>query len=115
MNVFLWVLQGALALLFLAGGATKVFKVDELARMPAMRALPRSGWRVIGALEMLGGVLLLWPDLTPLAAAVLAAEALALAALYARHSLKLAASNPLVWSAAMGLVAAFVAYGRYTL
>jgi hypothetical protein len=55
------------------------------------------------------------PQLTPLAASVLAVETLGLAALYARHSLKIAASNPLVWAAVMGLLVAFVAYGRYAL
>ena len=87
--------------------------------MPANRALSRGGWRVVGVFELLGAVLLivpaatLWmPVLTPIAAAAVALECLALSALYARHSLKLTASNPLVWSAVMGLMAAFVAYGR---
>ncbi len=122
MNIVLWVIQAFLALLFFAGGATKAFKFDQLATMPAMRALPRSGWFLVGIGEMIGALLLLvpaatgWmPELTPLAAAVLALESLALAALYARHSLKLNAENPLVWSAAMALLAAFVAYGRYVL
>ncbi len=120
MNVLLWVLQVALAELYLSGGAYKVFKFDELAKY--MPALSRGGWRVLGVIEMLGGVLLVvpaalnWmPSLTPLAAAVLALETLALAALYARYSLKLTASNPLVWGVVMGLLAAFVAYGRYAL
>src|SRR5438445_2053563 len=59
MNVLLWVLQVALALLYLAGGAYKVFKFDELANH--MRALPRGGWRALGVLEMLGAVLLIVP------------------------------------------------------
>jgi hypothetical protein len=120
MNVLLWVLQVALALLYLAGGAYKVFQFDELAAH--MRALPRGGWRVLGVLEMLGAVLLVlpaaakWmPVLTPLAAAALALETLALAGLYARYSLKVAATNPMVWAVVMGLLAAFVAYGRYAL
>ena len=120
MNVLLWVLQLALALLFLSGGAYKAFKFDELARQ--MRALSRGGWRVLGILEMLGGVLLVvpaaanWmPLLTPLAAALLAIETLGLAGVYARYSLKWTAANPLVWSVGMGLGVAFVAYGRYAL
>jgi len=117
-NVLLWVVQVALALLYLAGGSYKVFKFDELAN--SMRALSRGGWRVLGVLEMVGAVLLIvpaaakWmPILTPLAAAALALETLALAALYARYSLKLAATNPMVWAVVMGLLSAFVAYGRY--
>src|SRR5437762_1530533 len=120
MNVLLWVLQVALALLYLAGGAYKVFKFDELAN--SLRALSRGGWRALGLLEMLGAVLLIvpaaanWmPVLTPLAAAALALETLALAGLYARYSLKVAATNPMVWAVVMGLLAAFVAYGRYAL
>jgi hypothetical protein len=118
MNVLLWIIQVALALLYFSGGAYKTFKFDVLANH--MRALPRGGWRALGVLEMVGAVLLVvpaaahWmPVLTPLAAAVLALETLALAALYARYSLKLAATNPLVWAVVMGLVAAFLAYGRY--
>src|SRR5947207_15340142 len=101
MNVLLWVLQIALALLYLAGVAYQTCKCDELATQ--MRALPRSGWRALGVLEMVGAVLLIvpaaarWmPVLTPLAAAALALETLALAGLYARYSLKLAATNPLI-------------------
>jgi hypothetical protein len=120
MNVLLWILQGALALLYLAGGAYKTFMSGELAGRFA--ALPPGGWRALGVLEIVGGILLIvpaavkWrPVLTPLAAAVLAVETLALAALYARYSRELAATNPLVWAVVMGLAAAFVAYGRYAL
>jgi hypothetical protein len=45
----------------------------------------------------------------------LALETLVLAGLYARHSVKLTAANPMVWAAVMGLLVAFVAYGRYAL
>jgi DoxX-like protein len=117
MNVLLWIIQAALAFLYLSGGAYKVFKFDALASQ--MRALSRGGWRALGVLEMLGAVLLVvppaakWmPVLTPLAAAVLALETLVLAALYARYSLKVAATNPMVWAVVMGLLAAFVTYGR---
>ena len=120
MNVLLWVVQLALAFLCLAGGSYKAFMFGDLANQ--MRALPLGGWRALGGFEMLCGVLLVvpaatnWmPVLTPLAAAALALESLALAALYARYSLALAATNPLVWAVVMGLLAAFVAYGRYAL
>jgi hypothetical protein len=120
MNILLWVLQLLLALLAFAGGAYKVFAFGEVAKQ--FPALPLPGWQALGALEVVCAVLLIvpaatkWmPTLTPLAAAVLALETLALSALYAGYSLKLTASNPLVWSAAMMLLAAFVAYGRYAL
>jgi VIT1/CCC1 family predicted Fe2+/Mn2+ transporter len=120
MNILLWVLQAVLALLYLSGGAYKVFSFDELASQ--MTVLSRGGWRALGVLEILGAVLLIvpavtkWmPILTPLAAAVLALETLAIGALYARYSLELAVTNPMVWAVVMGLLAAFVAYGRYAL
>src|SRR5262245_15087929 len=121
MNILLLVLQVALAVLYLAGGAYKAFKPDELAKH-LHGAIPGGGWRALGVLEMVGAVLLIvpaaagWmPALTLFAAAALALETLALAGLYARYSLKLTAANPLVWAAVMGLLAAFVAYGRYAL
>ena len=120
MNILFWVLQAALAFLYLTGGAYKTFKFAELAKQ--ISALPHGGWRALGVLEMLGAVLLIvpaaaqWlPVMTPVAATVLALETLALAALYSRYSLKVAASNPMVWAVVMGVLAAFVAYGRYAL
>ncbi len=59
MNVLLWILQVALALLYLAGGSYKVFKFDELASH--LRALSRGGWRALGVLEMVCAVLLVVP------------------------------------------------------
>ena len=122
MHVLLWVLQVALALLSFSGGAYKVFMFDELAKMPAMGALSCGGWGALGVFEMSCAVLLVvpaaanWiPVLTPLAAAALALESLALAGLYARYSLESTATNPLVWVVLMGLMAAVVSYGRYAL
>ena len=122
MNIFLWVIQLALAVLCLSGGSYKVFMFDELAKMPATGALSRGGWAALGVFEIVCGVLLIVPSatkwlpvLTPLAAAALVVEGLALAALYARYSLELTATNPLVWVVAIGLMAAVVAYGRYAI
>jgi hypothetical protein len=120
MNVLLWILQAVLALLAFSGGAYKTFAFDEVAKQ--MVVLPRGGWAALGVFEMVCGVLLIvpaatkWmPMLTPLAAAALVLETVALSALYARYSLELTTTNPLVWSVAMALLAAFVAYGRYAL
>ncbi len=120
MNVLLWVLQVALALLYIAGGAYKLTSFDQLASQ--MTTLPPGGWRALGVIEILGGILLIvpaatrWmPFLTPAAAVVLAVETLALAALYASYSLKLTGTNPLIWAAVMALLVAFVAYGRYAI
>jgi hypothetical protein len=120
MSILLWVFQLALALLCVSGGAYKAFQFDVLANQ--MRALSRGAWRALGVFEIACGILLVvpaalnWmPTLTPLAAAALALENLILSGVYARYSRKLTAANPLVWSVAMALIAAFVAYGRYAI
>jgi hypothetical protein len=120
MNMALWILQIVLAMFYFAGGAYKVSSVDALAAQ--VSAIPPGGWRVLGAIEILGAILLIvpaalkWrPSLTPFAAAVLALETLALAAVYAWQSVELAVTNPLVWALAMGLAVALVAYGRFVL
>ena len=118
MNIFLWVLQIAVAFLSISGGAYKVFKVDNL--RSHFRGLPANMWRALGVIELVGGVLVVVPAkvtgvplLPALAAALLAIESLALAAAYGRKSLKLVAANPFGWCATMGLLAAVVAFGRY--
>jgi hypothetical protein len=120
MNVFLWILQAVLAFLYLSGGGYKTFKYEELAKAPP--AFSNNTWRALGVLEMAGAVLLIvpaatgfLPGLTLLAAVVLALETLVLAAIYAKNSLKLAVTNPMTWALVMGILAAFVAFGRYAL
>ena len=122
MNVLLWILQIALALFCVAGGQYKVFHFDELAKMPQTGAMSRGVWGAIAIFEMLCAILLIvpaatnWiPVLTPLAAAAVALEGLSLAFLFAQYSLALTATNPLIYVVVMGLVAAFVAYGRFAL
>ena len=118
MNSLLWLIQIPLSLLFLAGGAYKVFTVNELASQ--IPAIPPGLWLVVGVIEFLGGIFLIvptatrWkPKLTPLAATVLTVEGLALTAVYAQYSTEIAVTNPMVWSLAMALLVAFVAYGRW--
>jgi uncharacterized membrane protein YphA (DoxX/SURF4 family) len=120
MNILLWVLQIVLAFLYLMGGGFKALHPDDPAKQ--IRAIPPAAWRALGVFEVLGAILLIvpgaanWmPALTPLAAALLAVETLAMAAVYSRYSLKLVPANPLVYAAPMGLLAVLVAYGRYSL
>jgi len=120
MNVLLWIVQIALALLSFAGGAYKVFAFQVDPNIPATAALSRGTWSALGVFEVVCAVLLIvpaatkrMPALTPLAAAALALESFGLAAMYARYSLALVATNPLVYVVPMGVFAAFVAVGRY--
>lgn len=120
MNILLWALQALLGFLYVSGGYYKALRSEGLANQ--FTAIPPAGWRALGVLEMLGAVVLIvpaatsWmPVLTPIAATVLAVETLAISGVYARHSLKLSAQNPLGWSVVMLLLVAFVAYGRYAI
>ena len=119
MNVLLWVVQVLLALLSIAGGAYKVLAYDQLAKMPATAALPRGGWAALGVFEVLCGLLLIIPvakrRLIPIAAVALAVESLVLAVVYAGYSVEMTPRNPLVWVVLMAVLAAFIAFGRFTL
>jgi DoxX-like family len=120
MNVLLWIVQVALAVLSFSGGLYKIVSFSKIANMPPVAALPRGVWSALGVFEMACAILLIvpaalkrMPTSTPMAAAALAIESLALAALYAHYSVVLAATNPLVWVLTTAVMAAFVAYGRY--
>ena len=116
MNIALWIVQVLLAALFLfAGGFKLVTPMEEMMKqMPV--ALP--GWFVIftGIVEVLGGlgVILPWltgirPGLTPLAAAGLVIVMIGATA-YTLMALDVASA---LMPAVVGLLAAFVAYGRW--
>ena len=116
MNIALWIVQVLLALLFLfAGGMKLVMPMDEMMKqMP----IPLPGWFMIftGVVEVLGaiGLILPWllgirPGLTPLAAAGLAIVMVG-ATVYTFAAGDIA---PALMPLAVGLLAAFVAYGRW--
>lgn len=119
MNIVLWVLQVALALLCISGGAFQIFKLDELKKgVAAMRALPRALWTFLGAVGVVAGALLiapgatdLLPSLTPVAAAVVAGQSVVISALYLRYRDR----SPLPYSVVMVMLAAFICYGRLEL
>ena len=121
MNIILWIFQIALALLAIAGGSYKVFEYEELAKVPAAAALPHAAWAALGMFEMICAVALLAPlfvkrmrSWAAHAALGLAVENFALAAIDAHYSLAMVATNPLVWTLAMGVLAVLVAIGRYS-
>lgn len=119
MTYALWVVQILLALLFLFAGGTKlVLPLDVLTKMgsPNQIQLPGMFIRFIGVVEVLGalGLILPWllrikPWLTPLAAAGLVVVMIGAVALTLATGDVGSALVPLV----VGLLAAFVAYGRW--
>lgn len=117
MNILLWVLQIVLALLYIPGGAGKIFMFDQLSlQVASMKALPQSLWTLLGACEWLAALGLILPGatkvlpiLTPIAAVCLAVEAIVITILHASYG----EVTPMIWSLVMGLMAAFISYGRF--
>jgi hypothetical protein len=116
-NVLLWVLQGLLALFFgLASGAPKLFLPLEMLNMPVL--LPELFVRFIGVAEVLGALGLILPGVTHIRTGLtpLAASGLVIVTIGATvYQLVVRQPESAVFAAAIGLIAAFVAYGRWRL
>jgi len=119
MNTVLWVLQVLAALLYGASGVMKVFMFDKVSvDVASFGALPREVWMTLGIIELVCTVGLLvpsilrWqPSLTVLAAAVLAIESLVFIGVHVKYR----ETPTIVMCAVLGLVMAFIAYGRWVL
>ena len=119
MNTLLWVLQLLAALLFVSSGVMKTFMFDKVsADVPSFGALPRRAWVALGVTELICTVGLVvpaalhWrPQLTVLAAAILAIESLVFIWVHVQYREK----NAILMSGALGLLMAFIAYGRLVL
>ncbi len=119
MNMLLWVLQVLAALLYAASGVMKVFMFDKVSEgVQSFGALPREAWMALGIVELICTVGLIvpaafrWhPSLTVVAAAVLALESLVFIGVHVKYG-ELA---PILFSIVLGLLMAFIAYGRLVL
>jgi uncharacterized membrane protein YphA (DoxX/SURF4 family) len=119
MNIVLWVLQILAALLYLSSGVMKVFMFDKVsADVPSFGALPRNGWTALGILELVCAVGLIvpgalhWhPQLTVLAATVLAIESIVFIGVHVKYR----EMTPIIMSAVLGILMVFIAYGRTVL
>jgi uncharacterized membrane protein YphA (DoxX/SURF4 family) len=119
MNILLWVLQVLAAILYGASGVMKVFMFDSVSEgVPSFGALPREGWMALGILELVCTVGLIvpgavrWqPALTVVAATVLAIESLVFIGVHVKYR----EITPIILSGVLGVVMAFIAYGRLVL
>ena len=119
MNILLWVLQVIAALLYGSSGVMKVFMFDKVSQdVPSFGALPRKVWMTLGILELLCTVGLIvpsafhWqPRLTILAATVLAVESLVFVGVHVKYRER----TSIIMSGVLGLLMAFIAYGRMVL
>ncbi len=122
MTYVLWIVQGLLALIFLFAGGIKLILPIEAMTEQATLSLP--GWflRFVGVAEVLGalglilpGLLSIRPGLTPLAAAglviiMIGATVITLAGVVPGDGV-----TPVLIPMVVGLLSAFVAYGRWRL
>jgi uncharacterized membrane protein YphA (DoxX/SURF4 family) len=119
MNTLLWVLQVLAALVYGASGVMKVFMFDKASEgVPSFGALPRNAWMALGILELVCVVLLIlpsalrWrPQLTVLAAVLLALESLVFIGVHVKYR----ETGTIVMVTVLGLLMAFIAYGRAVL
>jgi hypothetical protein len=118
-NILLWVLQVLAAVLYGASGVMKVFMFDKISKdVRSFDALPRQAWMALGILELVCTVgltvpaLFHWhPPLTAAAATVLAIESLVFIGVHAKYR----EIAPMILSGVLGLLMAFIAYGRMVL
>ena len=116
LTVVLWIVQAVLALVFLFSGASKlVMSIEEMTKDVA---LPGAVLRFLGVAEVAGGLGLtlpgllgIRPGLTPLAAACLVIIMIGATVITTATMGVGLALIPLT----VGLLAAFVAYGRWRL
>ena len=119
MNILLWVLQVLAALMYGASGVMKVFMFDKISgEVASFGALPREAWMALGILELVCTVGLIvpgalhWrPALTVVAATVLAIESLVFIGVHVKYH----EIPPIIMSGVLGLLMAFIAYGRMVL
>lgn len=119
MSLLLWTLQILAAFLYGASGCMKVFLFDRISGdIPSFGALPRQAWMALGILELVCTVGLIvpaafrwWPVITGVAAVVLAIESLVFVGVHVKYR----EIGSMVLSGVLGLLMAFVAYGRVVL
>lgn len=121
MNIALWVVQGLLSLSFVGAGYMHAFGTEKAAGQPQMawmKAVSKPLLTFIGLAEIAGGLGVILPMLTgilpwltPLAAALLAVVML-LAALF---HLPRKEYQSIVFNLVLLALAAFVAWGRWSL
>ena len=119
MNILLWVLQALDAALYGASGVMKVFMFDKVSKdVPSFGALPRKAWTALGILELVCTAGLIvpvafhWqPGLTVAAATILAIESLVFVWVHVKYG-EIAS---IIMSGVLGLLMAFIAYGRMVL
>lgn len=115
MNLFLWILQALVALHTSIGAGWKLFNSEQ--SVPALNAIPHTGWMILIPLELICAVGLVIPALTPslgwlvpFAALGIAVEMLAFSGLHLRVGA--ADHGPMYYWLGVAAVCAVIVLGR---
>lgn len=121
MNIFLWILQALLALVFIGSGYNKAFNTEKARTQQGMQWMNRIPNRLltfIGISEILGGIGLILPALTGILPSLTAIAAIALTVVM---GLAVFVHLPhqeypnIIFNLVLFALATFVAYGRFIL
>jgi uncharacterized membrane protein YphA (DoxX/SURF4 family) len=116
MTVALWVVQGLLAALFLFAGVMKfIMTVEEMTKDIPM---PGAFLRFIGVAEILGAIGLILPGLLRIKPGLTPLAAVGLAVIMAGATVLTLTTGPVAMALmpfVVGILAIFVAYGRWRL
>ena len=120
MNIALWIVQGLLALAYLAAGGLKVVRSREAlvasGRFDWMKDTSDAGVKAVGAVEVLGALGMILPELTHIAPVLTPIAALGLVVVQIgaiRVHLTRNERQPLPANVLLLLLAVFVAVGRF--
>ncbi|MEZ5308560.1 MAG: DoxX family protein [Pyrinomonadaceae bacterium] len=119
MNLLLWILQIVATLLYTASGVMKVFMFDTISvDVPSFGALPKQVWMALGLVELVCAACLIipsairvYPIVTVIAALLLATESLLFVWVHVKYN----ETGSIIMVCVLGLLMAFIAYGRYFL
>jgi hypothetical protein len=118
MNVFLWVLQGLLALHTAMGAAWKLSNSEQT--VTSLSAIPHGIWLAMSAFELIVAVGLILPAVrpslgvvAPVSAACIAVQMLLFCGLHLRSGQS--EHGPMIYWLVVAVLCAFVAYGRLVL
>lgn len=117
MNIALWIVQVALAAMFVLAGMMKAFQYERArATLPWVKDVPRGLVTFIGVCELLGGLGLVLPGLTSILPWLtpLAATGLALIMLLAMiFHIRRGEGQAVLFNLVLLVLTVFVAYGRF--
>ena len=111
MSIFLWVLQGLLALHTGVGAGWKLFNSEK--GISSLNAIPHGVWMALIPFEMICAVGVVTPLLAPYAALGIAAEMLMFSGVHLRSGEK--QNGPMFYWLGVAALCVFIAVGRFVI